>query len=65
MAEVAQSEKEEPGAGIGIRSTECGTHVEKVYQRGVCKSCLVQSFKTVVPVIDYYRSGGGDSAAPR
>lgn len=65
MAEVAQSENEEPGSEIGIRCGECGTLVDKTYQRGLCKPCLVHSFKNVVEVIDYYRAGGGESATPR
>jgi hypothetical protein len=60
MAEVAQSEMGEPHPEPGCRCSACGALVDKLYQREMCKSCLVQSFQQVVRVIDYYRGGGAN-----
>jgi rRNA maturation endonuclease Nob1 len=62
MAEVAQSEKGESNSELALRCDGCGTHVDKLYQRNLCKPCLVRSFRGVVEVIDYYRAGGGGPA---
>lgn len=62
MAEVAQSKKDESNSELAIVCGGCGAHVDKLYQRDLCKSCLVQSFRGVVEVIDYYRAGGEGSA---
>lgn len=39
------------------RCRVCGAVVDKLYQNSSCKSCLVHSFKKLVPIIDLYRSG--------
>lgn len=61
MAEVAQSEKGESNSELALECDGCGAHVDKLFQRNLCKTCLVQSFRGVVQVIDYYRAGGGGS----
>ncbi len=38
------------------RCKNCGSSVDKLYQHDTCKNCLVQSFKTVVKMIDNYRN---------
>lgn len=63
MAEVERSNKGDSSLELVNKCTGCGARVDKLYQRELCKSCLVQSFKSVVQVIDYYRAGGGGESS--
>lgn len=46
-----------------VTCTQCKASVPRIYQRGLCRDCIVREVQSLRPMIDHYRDA--DSFAPK
>jgi len=49
------TEKAEMRVQLKEKCASCGSESDKLYQQGLCKNCLLQSFQKLIPMINEYR----------